>query len=352
MKFKIETFKLNDILNIVEKGVGNSKIIPITEYLHFQIEEGKLRVTATDSTNYISYVAEGIEGDAGEVVIHAASLIKLASKTTKKEMQFELKDDHIKVKGNGTYKIPILEEDFPAYEFNSTEGTKVEVDTLKKAFAVNEQSISKEMFTPVLTGYNIGDKVITTDGIKMCINRKSILDEPILINQSIAELISVIPDKEVEIQKDGNKLLFQSKSITIFGSQLEGIEDYPDIEPLLDLEHDGTVKLDKKELIASLERLSIFADPFENNGVNLTFKDKKLELKDLKGNSKEQIEYTEKISGDQDVSLSVNIQYLKDLLSVLEDNEVELSFGDDLPLKIEEGDVFEILSTMEEIEEE
>jgi len=143
MKFKVETIKLVEMFDIIEKGVGDSNIMPITEYLHFNLHDGKLKVTATDLNNFITYELDEVEGEDGQVIIHATSIIKLAEKTTKKEMEFEVLEDHVQVKGNGTYKVGLLaDEEFPTYEFNNkAKGTKINADKLKKAYRVNEQSI-------------------------------------------------------------------------------------------------------------------------------------------------------------------------------------------------------------------
>lgn len=354
MKFKIKTPELVAILSIVEKGVGNSKIMPITEYLHFQLEEGTLYVTATDLTNFITYTANDIEGEDGEVVIHASSIIKLAEKTTKEEMTFEVIDNHVQVKGNGTYKIGLLDEQYPDYEFSVTNSVEIDIDKLKKALTINEQSISKEMLTPVLSGYNVGGKLITTDGIKMCINDVDLLSgNEMLLTQSLSDLIMTL-NGTVKVEKDDKKVMFTSEKITVFGNELEGLEDYPDITPLLDLEHEGKVTVDKKEIVNALDRLSIFADPFENNGVTLKFKDDVIELSDFKNNSQEKIPYKDETIKDfgDEVEISVNLQYLRELISVLDKSDVTMYFGNDKPLKIVENEVTEILSIMEVAEED
>lgn len=354
MKFKIETVKLISMLDDVRKGVGNSKIMPITGYLLFEIDKGQLSITATDLTNFITRSAGEVEGEDGSIVIHAGSIINLASKTTKNEMQFKVIDNYVEVKGNGTYKVEMLDEEYPTYEFNGeADKHEIDVDRLKNAFKVNKPSVSKEMLTPVLSGYRVGDKMITTDGIKMAINQAELLDEiEFLSTQQMADLIAVIKEKTATIQKDGTKILITAGDVIIFGNELEGISDYPDITPLLDLEHEGNVLIDKKELMRILERLSIFADPFENNGVTMIFKKDKLELSDLKRKSIETVEYIEVVKMPETVvDVSVNIEYFKELIDVLEDDEVNLFYGEGLPLKMEENEVTEILSAMELDEE-
>lgn len=350
MKFKVKTKDLSTLLKVVQKGVGDSKIMPITEYLHFMLNEGKLKVTATDLNNFISYEMDEVVGDDGELIIHASSIIQLAGRTTKENMEFEVKEDHVQVKGNGTYKIELVQdEEFPTYEFEKEENpTVIDSTEFKRILKVNEQSISKEMLTPVLSGYNVGEKVITTDGIKMCITDKSIIeDDSILLTQDFAELINVLTG-EFELHKTKDKILVKTDNVEIFGGQLEGIEDYPDITPILDIEHDGIAKVNKNEILAVLDRLLIFSDPFDNNGVELAFGKSELKISDIKGKNEEKLQYSqgEQVSEDE-ITVPVNIQYLKDLLEVITEKEVEIHYGEGIPLKIIDKNVTEILSIMD-----
>lgn len=352
IKFKVKTKELTSALNTVEKGVGNSKIIPITEYLHFILKDGKLTISATDLNNFISYTLDEVEGDDLNIIIHATSIIKLAGRTTKEYMEFKIKDDYVEVKGNGTYKIELMiDEEFPEYDFELEKNpTKIEdITAFKRILKVNEQSISKEMITPVLSGYNVGEKVITTDGIKMCITDEAILtDSPVLLTQDYVELINTLTG-ESELHRHEDKILIKSKDVVIYGSQLEGIEDYPDITPILDIEHTGSVKVNKDELTSVLDRLLIFSDPFDNNGVELVFGEKHLSISDIKGKHNEKIKYDKsvEVSHKNDIKVPVNIHYLKDLLDVVTEKEVEIHYGEGIPLKIVDKKVVEILSIME-----
>lgn len=350
MEFKVKTISLVAMFDVVQRGVGNSKIMPITEYLEFDLQDGKLTVTATDMNNFISYSLDGVQGESGTAVINANSIIKLAEKTTKEDMKFDVKEDHVEVTGNGKYKIGLMvEEEFPTYKFEGKESKdKVKTDTLKKAFKVNEQSVSREMLTPVLSGYNVGDKLITTDGIKMCINNENLLESDALITQSMVNLIQAIPGQDITISKGKEQILIESDNVTIYGGELEGIDDYPDITPLLDIEHEGHADISKGEILSALDRLIIFSDPFENNGVTLTFKKDELVIEDLRKNSKERIEYKKvEKSAEEEVEISVNIQYLKDLISAVTSTQLGIHYGKDKPFKITQEEIVQILSTME-----
>ena len=351
MEFKINTKKLDGILSVVKEGVGDNRIMPATEYLQMILEEGQLFITATDSHNFITYKESDIEGTDGTVIVKADQLIKLVSRTTKEKISFSLKEKHLEVKGNGVYKLALFDEPYPDYEIEPEGTWQADLKKLTRAFKVNESAIAKEMTMPCLTGYNIGTSSVTTDGIKLCINNTSILDENVLIPGKLADLIQLMSKEKIMIEKEGNKLLFSSDNITVFGSELDGMGEYPDVMPITELGYGNSVTVPKAALISIVDRLSIFVDPFENYGIILAFGEE-LELSDLKGNSKEVMEYVEHEKTDELVRIVVNINFLQDILKPLTKENIVLEYEEGKPLRVVENEVIMVLSTLEDKEEE
>jgi len=357
MKFIIPTVKLNAMLSKVSKGVGNSKIMPITEYVEMILdEEGELFITATDLANFITVKAK-LDGDQepGKAVVKADVLSKLVAKTTVPKMTFKFNDKEGKVKGNGTYTLALFDgEEFPDYEFLGVEADKVTMDTstLKKIFVVNKSAIANEVFMPCLTGYNVGTKAITTDGIKMCINSSPVFEgttfasKPVLLTQTLADLLQGLVDDRVVIERDGNKILFTTNDQTIFGTELDGIDDYPDVTPILGMEYANMAVLPRQPLLDSIDRLSLFVDKFDNNGIKLNFSEGDLTVQELKGNSVEVIHLEQHVKGEEVGEITVNINYLKDLLSVLSADTVHVQYGEELPLLFTEAAISLVLSPM------
>ncbi len=349
MKFTMNTAKMNSILGRLSKGVGSSKILPITEYLKLELVDGDLHMTATDSANFIQHIEPNVAGEEGLAIVKADKFIKLISKTTKSQIDVELKDTHLEVKGNGTYKVELFDTtEYPTYEFDeNVKGVNVKTALLKKAFAVNKAAIAVEMLMPCLTGYNLGSDVVTTDGVKMCVNDTSILGETrALIPQKLADLLSVLTSEDVTIQKDGNKLLFTTDSTTIFGTELEGLADYPDVSAVTQLEFSSRVVVKRQLLLDALDRLSLFVDNTTNFGVKFFFGKDGLFIEDLKEKSGERVAYIEQKQAEEDVELLFNIDYLTDLLSALSKDDAALFYANDMPLKIKEENVTLVLSTM------
>src|SRR5699024_5513034 len=139
-------------------------------------------------------------------------------------------------------KIGLLNYKFPEYNFDLKKENKTDtvyVMRIKNVINIKESAISKVLIVTVLLRYYIEKNSITTDIIKMCINYKKFTEQNVLITQQIDILLNTLTDETVEMIKDGNKLYWETKNFQIYGIELEGIDDYPNITPLLELEHDG-----------------------------------------------------------------------------------------------------------------
>lgn len=347
MKFKMEVGKLGTMMGLATKASGNGKFLPITAYALIKLEDGELSITCTNMANYITVTEKGVEGENGICIVHADKLNKLIQKTTVPELKFEQKGDVLEIRGNGVYRLPVLDEKYPTYTFNEEmQGKTLKVADLKGAFLVNRSAVSKDMATPYLTGYSVSNKCITTDGVKMCINDVNIGGEDaLLLPQELVDLLEVLEGEEVSVQHDENKLMFKTGNITIFGTELSNKEEYPEVSGILEFEFPYDVEVNKGELLAVLDRILIFTNPFDNNGVKLIFRKDDLQISDLKENNVEVLAYT-KGTCDKDVELIVNIAFLISLANVVQTEAVHIFFGNPICIKIQDGSVTEILCLM------
>jgi DNA polymerase-3 subunit beta len=348
MKLSIETVKLVGLLSTAIKGIGNKHARPITEYFQIKVEDNRLMITATNDINFIT-VATDVESGNGEVVVKADKLFKLIQKTTKRQVTLEKKDSYLEVKGNGTYKVEITDEEFPTYEFDEdVPGTAIDIKSLRKAFSVNKATVAENMVVPELTGYRVGLEVVTTDGVKMCVNHRAGTDiEDTLFSPHMVRLIDTISAEEGYIQLDKGNIYISAGDIFIFGPELDGLGEYPDIQALLErLNYNSSVNVNREELWTALDRLLLFVDEFDNDGISLTFYSDRIEARDLKENSVEIVEVKTE-NEFEPIKIGLNINYVMDILGAIIDGQVCFSFGEGLPVRIAAEDLVFLLGTME-----
>ena len=198
MKAVFKTEELKNILEVVSKGMGNGVILPITEYIELLFIEDTLFATSTDLTSWVTYKKEieiGFEtGEEGKsVIVDGKKLTQLITKTTVPEVELKFEEDYLEVKGNGEYKIPILQEVFPDYTFDKVgEAYTVDIGILKNAVEMNKAAVARDMIMPCLSGYHLSDKLITTDSIKMTINDINFIEDEILLPKEVAELLAIL----------------------------------------------------------------------------------------------------------------------------------------------------------------
>jgi len=351
MQFEIKTSKLNEMLTKITKGVGNNKLLPITSFIHIKLDKKSLRITATDINNYITSIENNVVGKSGEMVVPADQFIKLLSKTTSGIVKFEKGDDVVVVKGNGNYKIPLLNEKFPTFTFSTkTPEVVIKSKVLKSVFAINKASLATDMSMPCLTGYYVGDMATTTDGVKMCMNNVKLFDEPVLLTQELAVLMNSVTSEDIKVQHNDGKLLFTTDNLVIFGAELEGLTDYPDLSHILEFEYPSKCKISKPAIASILDRLGLFVSPYDKNGIQLYFTKDGLLFSDLNDGGAELTPYLES-ENFTDFQCQLNIVLLQDQISAIQSDSFELHYGNDIAIKLVDGEVNQILCRMREDEE-
>lgn len=348
MKFNIGILEINNLLSTVVKGSGGGKFMAITAYTELTLKDNKLSAICLDGANFIKATIEGVEGTEGTCIVSIDKLYKLISKTTVEEVKFELKEDMLVVKGNGSYKIPIVVgEKFPAFHMPEgyTKTVTVDGELLQNVFKINKYAVSKDKATPELTGYLLGNNCITADGIRVCVNSENLFgDDQILLSQELVTMLEILGTGETQIDYCDNKLRFKCGNVEILGTELAGKEDYPAVEGILAIDFPYGVQLDKFSLKAVLDRIGIFANGKDNLAVRLKFTKDRLVITDQNGESVEELVYVG-VSNVEDYECAVDIRLFQDIITPLEET-INLFYGNEVAIKLEENNVTEILALM------
>ena len=356
MKLKLKTLKLQEMVSKAVKGASNNKMIPITSLMAIALKDGTLTLTTTDATNTLKVMAKDIEGDEFYIVVQADIFSKLVAKITTETITLTLKENSLEVKGNGTYHIelPLDEEGqlikFPEYQFDTkVEKSEINLSTVKTLLNANKAALAQTMEIPCLTGYYFDDKVITTDTFKVCSNDIKVFDRKTLLPAEMVELLALMDDEKIDVQQDGNKLLFSSENVTVYGTELDGIEDYPAeaIDAYLETEFSSVCKLPKSALLNVLDRLMLFVSSYDKNGVYLTFTQEGVIFSSKRSNGTELIKYQD--SKDfKPYTCTADIELLESQISAQDGEVVELWYGHEKAVKMTFGKITQIVALLED----
>lgn len=354
---KVGTIKLQEMVSKAVKGASCNKLIPITGLMAIELANRTLTLTTTDASNTLKVIEQNIEGEDFYIVVQADVFSKLVAKTTSESITIKLKENSLEVKGNGTYNIdlPLDEEGnlikFPDYKFDAAKCEKgeIQLSTVKAILGANKVALAETMEVPCLTGYYMGEGVVTTDSFKVCKTAIKVSKNPMLLTAEMVNLLSIISDEKIKFQKSGKKLLFTTPSVVVYGTELDGIEDYPieAIENYVSSEFGSMCKVSKAALISVLDRLMLFVSTYDKNGVYLTVTKDGLVCSSKKSTGKELIPF-QGSTNFKAYTCCIDIQLLYTQVAAQASEVVELWYGHDSAIKMVSGNITQLVALLED----
>lgn len=355
---KIKTEKLKEMLSKSVKGASNNKLIPLTGLMCVQLEDGTLTLTTTDATNYLYVKEEKVTGNDFYVVIEVDTFSKLIARLTCEEVELTLKENSLEIVGNGTYNIALpMDENgkmikYPDplsdIELDSKDAVTVNMSTITSVLETVKPALAVTLEMPCYTGYYVGESIIGTDTSKLTSMAVKVFDSPVLISPEMMDLLSVMTCEKIGVIMRDNVLIFTSPDVCVYGTVLDGIEDYQidDIRTHLETEFESVCKISKSVLLQVLDRLSLFVGLYDKNGINLTFVKDGLQISSKASDGVELINYVES-SNFKEFSCLIDITMLATQVKANVSDVVTLHYGGETSaLKITDGNVTQIIALM------
>lgn len=356
---KVVSSRMKEAVNKAIKGAGFNNLIPITSMIGIKLADGKLRLLTTDMTNTLCLIIDKISGDDMDVTVDADKFGKLIAKITSEDIDLSVKNDVLYIKANGTYKLPLISDEDGLISFPDVTDIsdikkadcKTKLSSVLQAYNINKSALAKTLENPALTGYYCGDKVITTDANVITFNDFKMfdMDDPLLISAQQMSLLALFTDEDISVYTTDSSIIFITDSMIIDGGLMEGIDDFPatEVNAYLDEAFTSSCKVPKDLLLATLDRLALFIEPYDKNGAYFTFGRKGINIHSKKDASTETLSYIESKDFKQFICC-VDIPMLKEQLQANPEDTVKLYYGNENALKIESGKVIQVIALLED----
>lgn len=359
---KIKTEILNKLIGVAYKAAGNNKLIPITQMIGIKLENSELTLSATDSFNTL-YIDNKVESsdESINVCVNADLISKLVSKFTCEFTELVLKENYLLVVGNGEYKLDLLLDDegkafrFPTKEI-SAEAKLQEIETAKIVDMKNygEKSLAQTLDEPDLVAYFVNNEyAISTDRNIMTVINNGYTETPLTLRSKFVELLTNMKEKiKLSIWRNNTtgevNLYATDDEIRLF-SKVNGIvEDYPyeAIKNLVDTsEFSVKAKINVKELLAVLDRISLFVTPYDSNEISIHLASSKLYISSVKATGVEVVKLND-IDSEATWKGKIDIEMLASQLDTFTKDEIDIYFGD--CIKLTENNVIKLICLCEE----
>ena len=355
--FVVSTKTLQQMVNKAIKGAGNSKFSAITSLINVVVASNKISVTTTDCNNYLTITDSISSGEDTSFTVGVDLFSKLVSKTSVENIKITVSENEISFTGNGTYKIPIqLDVDgspikYPNHEINSPDYTgTIKTSIIKNIIFHNKPSLAVTMEAPYLTGYFCNtDNVISADSFNICSNEVPTFTTGILVPPIVFELLSMSSEEDIEYKISGSNVLFKNTNMKLYSTMLDGLAEYPveAINGLLATEYTSNCVLPKTSLLSVIDRLSIFINDNDQNGLYFNFNNNGVTIESMNGNGIETVPYQGSNNFKQ-YSCCIGVEALKKQISSHTGEAINIYYGNDRMIMIKDEKVTQIISLLDD----
>lgn len=362
---KMNTGEFKEMVLAVTKGAGNNDNVYMTELMSIELKDNVLTLTTTDGTNYLYAIKEKVSGDDFYAVVSVDKFSKLIAKQTCDTVELATSTsnngelDKLIVKGNGKYVLELPYDvdgelvEFPDPITEVIDGdmqgytkTKIKLSTVQLILTTARASLlnSSDLSIPY-TGYYLADKIVTTDSYKICGIEIPVFDEPKLVSADTMALLDVMTSEDIDVMYNEDTIIFSTPTIAVYGKLMDSIDEFQ-IEPvssLIDEPFKSSCRIDKSKFLQLLDRLSLFVNVDDKNGVYLTFTKDGLSVNNKHDNGEELIPYIES-KEFADYTCCVDIGMLTSQVKANKAAAIDILYGKENTIKLVDGNVKQVIA--------
>ncbi len=358
MKFACSQSDLNTALQLVSRAVATRPTHPVLANILLTADAGtgKLSLTGFDLNLGIQTSLNASIDNSGAITLPAKLFGEIISKLPNDSPISLITDESSDLVNlsskSGTYQVRSMSaDDFPELPLveNSSSSLQIKAGSFANLLKSTLFSSSSDESKQILTGVNLcfdknSLKAAATDGHRLAIlnlnNIVNIEHESIEDNNEILEvtlparslrelerfLSSCDFDTQINFFYDQGQVVFISSDQIVTTRTLDG--NYPNYNQLIPETFSHQLNLDRKILIAALERISVLAD--QHNNIVKISTNKESQLLNISADAQDLGSGFESISikyEDDDIQIAFNSKYLLDGLKAISTDRVFLKFN-------------------------
>ena len=347
MKFVVSSSALLKQLSAINGVITSNPVVPILENFLCDIQNGTLKVTASDLQTTVMTELEVDTQEKGSIAVPARILIDTLKNLPEQPVTFSVDESTYTVEiqsENGRYRLSGENAtDFPKVPMVE-DGHEVEMpsDVLANAVSNTIFATSTDELRPAMTGVYVNlngadSTFVATDGHRLIRYRRDDIGSgsksPIIIPRKALTLLrSVLPAENVSVSVKFNASNAFFKFAGASGSNIQMVcrlidERYPDYENVIPRDNNNTMTVNRATLLSSLKRIAIYANKTTHQ-VRLKVADNQLHV------SAEDIDFSNEANetlvcehAGEEIEIGFNARFLIEMLSNLDTKEVVFKFS-------------------------
>jgi len=330
MKVKINTESLKDLLLPLQAVINDNHVVPILQCVKIEFNNNEIKVIGENLEVYCSNVMSADVKISNSLCVNYSLLMSAIKSVPDKDISMSFLKNAIKIyHKKGEFKFPSFSsKEFPEQEKNTfSKKAKLDSNSFKSAIKVaNKFILDDDVSAMGNICIDIGKKVFvrSTDRNRLFeekIKGKGDEEEILISGKSSVCLFSLIEDsEELNISYNSQKIFFKFDQSEVIVIQQQGKFPLTIFNKVLSCINDADLlKLDIKEFLTSLKRVSIFSVKEKTPVIRLEI-DKKEAL--LSCNSvllETRAEEAIPVSFKKKKLIGYNYRYLIEILSIFDD---------------------------------
>ncbi|TYQ14755.1 UNVERIFIED_CONTAM: DNA polymerase-3 subunit beta [Acetivibrio alkalicellulosi] len=342
MKIISSKDNLLDGINIVQKAVSSKNNVSLLDGI--LLEAGDIfKMTGNDLEIGIECIVESDIRKKGSVVINSKMLGEIIRRMPESEVMIEMlenydviiecENSHFKIKGNPADDYPSLPKIEAEQSFKISQ--KIAKEMIRQTiFAVGVDENRKILMGSLIESMENEINFVSIDGFRMAMRkRKEDIQNTnfkvVVPGKTLSEISKILQpvDNEIEIFSTKNQILFKINNCMVMSRLLEG--EYLNYRSIIPDEYETKVKVNKKEILSSIERASLISDDEKRYPVKFEVIDdtiiisSKTEIGDVRD------EITVETEG-KNIEIGFNPKYFIEALKAIEDEEIYIFFNSDI----------------------
>jgi DNA polymerase III subunit beta len=342
MKFIVSSSALLKQLSAISGVITSNPVVPILENFLFEINDGALRVTASDLQTSMITEMEVEAKESGNIAVPARILMDTLKNLPEQPVTFSIDEETYTIEissDNGRYKLAGENAtDFPRTpEVNDPYGVDIPADTLQNAIANTLFAVSNDELRPAMTGVYIqlrdtNATFVATDGHRLIRYRRvdvaADMDNNIILPKKALNLLrTTLPSGStpVTVEFNASNAFFKFNNVRMICRLID--ERFPDYENVIPVDNNNKMVINRLEFLSSLKRIAIYANKTTHQvRLKITGNELQISAEDLDFSN----EATERLSCDhdgEDIEIGFNARFLIEMLNNLDATDVQLNLS-------------------------
>lgn len=348
-------------------AVDSNALSAVTETLQLSTEGKNLFISVTNKEYYAQVKIEMSEPMDFKATVNAQLFLKLVSQITTETIELTTQDSALVLKGNGTYKLPLIFEGDKLLELpeinidNPTVNFTIDSNILLSILNYNSKELNKGIISkPIQKMYYVDNEGAITFTTGACVNNFQ-LQQPVklLLNDRLVKLFKLFKGEQVDftlgydtIADDviQTKVKFKSDNIIItavLSCDDTMLQQFPvnAVRGRANATYPYSVNINKDQLIQTINRLLLFtaatgAKDIINPYSTFEFTKDRVIIWDTNHENYEEVFYSNTKCNIEDKYVAMfDFKDLKITLENCTEQYVALNFGDETALVVVRGNV-------------